>query len=301
MEYFAAIDIGSNAVRLLIKQMDDPKSKTLGKVALLRLPLRLGQEVFTTGSISPKKADELCSLIKAFSTIMKLYDIKPDHYRGCATAAMREASNGKKVLDDIYYKTNVRIDLISGKEEAAIVRNVNWRRVNKSNLLFVDVGGGSTDISLICDGRTLFTQSYGIGTVRMINDIFDETVVSQLRLDLQATCCIYGGVSIVGSGGNINKLFAITNHNDEEVRERRMAVSSLRAIYEKLRSLTLAERAEVFDLKPDRADVIVPAAQIFLIIADAIGAETIEVPSMGLSDGIIEELVNKRQDKFEIW
>lgn len=301
MEYFAAIDIGSNAVRLLIKRQDKPTSTQLGKVALMRLPLRLGQEVFTTGSISKKKADDLCTLIKSFSLVMSLYDIKPEHFRGCATAAMREATNGQSVLNDIYARTGVRIELISGKEEAAIVRNVNWRRVNKSNLLFVDVGGGSTEISLICDGNTLFTQSYGIGTVRMINGIFDETVVSQLRLDLQATCCLYGGVSIVGAGGNINKLFSLTNHNDEEVIERRMDVSALRNIYNRLNKLTIAQRAEAFDLKPDRADVIVPAAQIFLIIADAIGADTIEVPALGLSDGIIEELVNKRQDSITQW
>ena len=301
MEYFAAIDIGSNAVRLLIKRRESPTSTQLGKVALMRLPLRLGQEVFTTGSISKKKAEELCKLIKAYSLVMELYDIKPDHFRGCATAAMREATNGKAVLDEVFSRTGVRIELISGKEEAAIVRNVNWRRVNKNNLLFVDVGGGSTEISLICDGNTLFTQSYGIGTVRMINGIFDESVVSQLRIDLQATCCIYGGVSIVGAGGNINKLFSLTHHNDEEAIERRMEVSALRNIYHRLNKLTVSQRAETFDLKPDRADVIVPAAQIFLIIADAIVADTIEVPALGLSDGIIEDLVDNQSKMSSMW
>lgn len=285
---FAAIDIGSNAVRLLIKQLENPESKILTKVQLVRVPLRLGFDVFSKGYISDEKKKDMVRLMKAFRQLMKIYHV--DVYRACATSAMRDAANGREIIESIYKATGISIDIIDGKEEAAIIYGNHIEKNNglNGNLLYVDVGGGSTETNLISEGRLIFSASYNIGTVRMLNGSVCDSEWERLGSDLKGLVPAYPGIDLIGSGGNINKLYKLSGERGLE--STGMSVASLRKIHESLASLTVEERIERYDLKPDRADVIVPAARIFLTIAETVAAGYIYIPMIGLSDGIIDGL-----------
>lgn len=293
--HYAAIDIGSNAVRLVIKRLDDPAKGHFSRVVVLRVPLRLGQEAFTIGEISESKVHDLKELIRSYAIVMKLYKIKKKHFRGCATAALREARNGQKIVDYIKRATDIKIDVIPGTEEAAIVCAAHFTHSNNRNLVYVDVGGGSTEVSLISDGEIVSTKSYPIGTLRILNNAVDEHVKDDLKRDMQLMAIDHPNATIVGAGGNISKLFEIADERDAE--KQSLSPSVLRKLYTELAPMTIEERVEHFRLKPDRADVIVPAAEIFLTIADALAAVSIEVPSVGLSDGIIDDLYRKCQNE----
>ena len=284
--YYAAIDIGSNAVRLQVKRLEDAREGRFSRVVMMRVPLRLGQESFTAGRISEKKSHDLKELMRAYAIVMGLYDIKPDCFRGCATAAMREASNGHKVLENIERLTGVRVEIITGQEEAQIVCSTHCD-VDK-DLMYVDVGGGSTEVSIISGGELVSSKSYPLGSVRVLTGSVDRGVVDTLVHDMKIAAIEHPGLTVVGAGGNINKLYEIAE--DRDASGRTLSLQSLRAMFYELSSLTLEKRAAKFNLKPDRADVIVPAAEIFITIAEAVGASFIEVPSVCLSDGIIEHL-----------
>ena len=286
--YYAAIDIGSNAVRLLIKRLDDAQKGIFSKVVTLRVPLRLGQDVFTTGKISDRKAHDLREIIKAFVIVMKVYAVKNKNFRACATAAMREATNGTAVVNMIRQSIDVDINIISGNEEATIVCSMHTNRTDTKDLIYIDVGGGSTEVSLVCDGILQATKSYPIGTVRILNGAVAEGVTDELVRDMQLIATEHPKLTIVGAGGNISKLFTLADERDTA--GQRISPVALEHIYTELSQLTIAQRTEKFGLKPDRADAIVPAANIFLMIAKALEAESIEVPSTGLADGIIEDL-----------
>lgn len=286
---YAAIDIGSNAVRLLIKHADDNGTEVrFSKVLMLRVPLRLGFDVFSCGKISEEKAKNLLRLMKSYRQLMKIYQV--DAYRACATSAMRDASNGNSIIQAVEKKTRIRIDIIDGEEEAQIVYNnhIEYMRNSKSSLLYVDVGGGSTEVSLVNEGQRLFSRSYNVGTVRMLNHAVAESEWERLKTDMETLAKTYPGTNIIGSGGNINKLYRLAERKSKA--EKRFSVESLSAIHEKLKMLSVEERMHQFNLKPDRADVIVPAGEIFMAIATSIGAESIYVPVLGLSDGIIDSL-----------
>lgn len=293
--YYGAIDIGSNAVRLLIKRLDDKQTGRFSKVVTMRVPLRLGQEVFTYGRISSRKGSDLRKLIASYANVLDIYKVKPQNFRGCATAAMREASNGQALLKRISAATGVPLDIIDGTEEAQIVCGASLNANDVRNLVYVDVGGGSTEVSLIVNGYMVCTQSYPIGTVRMINGAVSEADWQRLLADMHSISAAAGEVTIVGAGGNINKLFGLAQGRHST--ENGMTVHELQALYSELDSLSMQERIERFRLKPDRSDVIVPAAQIYLAIAEALAAENIEVPTMGLSDGIVEDLFRRQQSK----
>ena len=286
--HYAAIDIGSNAVRLLIKRLESACQGTFSKVVTLRVPLRLGQDVFTTGKISEHKMYDLRDIIKAYALVMKVYGVKKKNFRACATAAMREASNGGEVAEFIRSSLDISIDIISGTTEASIVCAMHANRTEAKELLYVDVGGGSTEVSLVCDGQMVSTKSYPIGTVRMLSGAVPEGASEELVRDMELIAISHPHLVIVGAGGNISKLFSLTDERD--LIGQSMQPSVLHKLYNELSALTIEQRAEQFGLKPDRADAIVPAASIFLLIADAIGAVSIEVPSTGLADGIIEDL-----------
>ncbi|MCQ2203662.1 MAG: Ppx/GppA family phosphatase [Bacteroidales bacterium] len=298
--HYAAIDIGSNAVRLLIKRLENPTKGLFSKVVTLRVPLRLGQDAFTAGEISEKKSNDLKDLIRAYAIVMKMYDIKKGNYRCCATAAMREARNGRQVLEWISKTTDVKIDLISGTEEAAIVYNSHIQQMDNGprNLVFVDVGGGSTEVSHIEDGELKSTKSYPIGTLRMLSGGVDEGEKDELRRDMEllgVDCdAEHSGIVIVGAGGNINKLYELAEI--EKRVEKSLTRDVLLEMYDEMRSMSVEQRAEKYNLKPDRADVIVPAAELFLLIADAVGADTIEVPSTSLADGIIDDIYRRQSE-----
>ena len=270
---YAAIDIGSNAVRLLIKCVNEENAPELmSKVQLIRIPLRLGEDAFTVGVISTEKEKKLIRLMKAYKQLMKIYDVVD--YRACATSAMRDARNGKDIVQQIVKKTGIRVEIIDGQEEAHIVYDNHIEQLFASgqNYLYVDVGGGSTEINLISNGELKNSRSYNIGTVRMLS-----------------------AISIIGSGGNINKLFRLADKKDKKASL--LPIESLQDIYETLKALSTEQRIKQYKLKPDRADVIVPAAEIFLEIATHVKATGIIVPTIGLSDGIIDSLYTQNMNR----
>ena len=294
---YAAIDIGSNAVRLLIKSIDREavQEKKIKKVMMLRVPLRLGFDVFSIGELSEKKADKLRRLMKAFRQLMKIYDV--DDYRACATSAMRDARNGRTIIKKIEKDTGIRIEIIDGQEEARMIYNnhIECMEDRLGNYMYVDVGGGSTEINLLTNGELVWSVSYNIGTVRMLSNAVKEGTWQQMEEELMKVTEGVAAINIIGSGGNINKLFRLADKKDKKLQ--RLPVSSLQTVYDVLKPLTPEERVEAFSLKTDRADVIVPAAEIFLKIAEVVHAEYIYVPVIGLSDGIIDNLYAKSLEK----
>ena len=294
---YAAIDIGSNDVRLLIKSIDREavQEKKFKKVMMLRVPLRLGFDVFSIGELSEKKADKLRRFMKAFRQLMKIYDV--DDYRACATSAMRDARNGRTIIKKIEKDTGIRIEIIDGQEEARMIYNnhIECMEDRLGNYMYVDVGGGSTEINLLTNGELVWSVSYNIGTVRMLSNAVKEGTWQQMEEELMKVTEGVAAINIIGSGGNINKLFRLADKKDKKLQ--RLPVSSLQTVYDVLKPLTPEERVEAFSLKQDRADVIVPAAEIFLKIAEVVHAEYIYVPVIGLSDGIIDNLYAKSLEK----
>ena len=289
---YAAIDIGSNAVRLLIKQLEDDHQPRFSKVLLLRVPLRLGFDVFSNGgSISERRRKDLVRLMKSYKQLMKIYNVSD--YRACATSAMRDAANGQDIIREVRKKTGIEIEIIDGQQEARMIYNnhIESMRGRRGNFMYVDVGGGSTEINLMADGELICSKSYNIGTVRMLNEAVTDGEWMRLRSDMEDLAASYPGISIVGSGGNINKLYKLVERRDK--RYPRMSVSSLQALHDRLKALNVRQRMEEYELKADRADVIVPAGEIFLTIASITGASYIYVPVIGLSDGIIDGLYTK--------
>lgn len=283
----AAIDLGSNAIRLLIK---DNAGR---KLQFVRIPLRLGIDVFGEGRISKKRESQLIRSIKAFRQLMIIYNVVD--YRACATSAMRDARNGRKILRHIAENLNVDIEIISGQEEARIICDNHIEQMLKNkdseqmeNFLYVDVGGGSTEISLLAGGQIQQSVSYDAGTLRMLAGAVSEDLLQQMRCDLRQMTEGCQGLRIIGSGGNINKLYRIAPK--KQVRKNVLPVSVLQKLYGQLSSLSVEERMQEFELRADRADVIVPAALLFLLVAEAVGATEIIVPTIGLADGIINEL-----------
>lgn len=297
---YAAIDIGSNAVRLLIKKVNEDEeqaNKSLSKAMMLRVPLRLGFDVFSLGEVSETKAMKLRRLIKAFRQLMKVYDVT--EYRACATSAIRDAKNGKSVIRKILKDTGISIEVIDGQEEARIIysNHLECLEDRTGNYIYVDVGGGSTEINLLADGTLVQSLSYNVGTVRMLSNAVKQEVWQQMKDDLSRLTAGLPNVNIIGTGGNINKLYRLALKKDKK--RLRLPLASLQLLYDELKPLTPEQRMEKFSLKPDRADVIVPAAEIFLAIAGIVKAGYIHVPVIGLADGIIDKLYAKGLEAAE--
>lgn len=291
---FAAIDIGSNAARLLIKNIDhnpiDGATK-FRKILFIRYPLRLGMDVFAKGKIGKERAQMMMRMIKGFKQMMRMYEVVD--YRACATSAMRDAKNGKAILKRIEKQTGIHIDLIAGSEEAGILYGNHIKNLpdKEGTYMYVDVGGGSTEATLIHQGNMITSKSYNIGTIRLLNHAVSDDVVEELKKEMTKMHDDYGKINIIGSGGNINKLFRLSE--DKNKKELKLPISSLRFLHNTLLPLSIEERMDRYNLKPDRADVIVPAAEIFLTIADCIDADYVFVPTIGLADGIIGDLYTK--------
>lgn len=288
---YGAIDIGSNAVRLLIKKVSRKESTgedKFSKILLLRVPLRLGFDVFEKGEISPVKEERMRRLMKAYRHLMKIYEV--ESFRACATSAMRDAKNGKAIIKKIRKTTGINIEIIDGQEEAQMIYNnhVECREDQNGNYMYVDVGGGSTEINLLIEGKLVYSKSFNIGTVRILTGGVTEAAWHQMRDEISRVTKNHAEINIIGSGGNINKLYRLIEKKDKK--RKRIPIASLQNIYDKLKVLTPEARMEAFNLKPDRADVIVPASEIFLCIAEVIHANYIYVPEIGLSDGIIDNL-----------
>lgn len=294
---YAAIDIGSNAARLLIKSIDreaNDKNK-FKKLMLLRVPLRLGFDIFKNGELSDKKAEKLRRLMKAYRQMMKLYDVAD--YRACATSAMRDAANGPDIIRRVLKETGINIEIINGKEEARIVysNHIECMADREGAYIYVDVGGGSTEVNFLTDGKLQSSASYNIGTVRCLTGKVRDDEWLRLEADMARIAQGVSHINIIGSGGNINKLYRMAEQKDKE--QQRLPIDSLRQVYDQLLPLSVDERIERFGLKDDRADVIIPAAEIFLRIADIVHAHYVWVPVIGLADGIIDDLYEQREKR----
>lgn len=293
---YAAIDIGSNGARLLIKRFDDnaPEFDRIKRVLFIRVPLRLGKDVFTLGKISKEREVMMMHMMKGFKHFMLLNQV--DDYRACATAAMRDAENGKKIMKTIMQETGIKLEIIRGEEEARLLCNnvIEQTNSNSGSYAYVDVGGGSTEISLLHDGVLAESHSFNIGTLRMLSGKVTNATKYQMRGMLDMYAEEFPGAQIIGSGGNINKLFKLThNKNDEKV----MKVSELREIYQELAQLNEEERKEKYGLKDDRVDVIIPAAEIFLMVASGLKCDAIYVPNISLADSIVDGMYRSQLKK----
>lgn len=293
---YAAIDIGSNGARLLIKRFDDnaPEFDRIKRVLFIRVPLRLGKDVFTLGKISKEREVMMMHMMKGFKHFMLLNQV--DDYRACATAAMRDAENGKKIMKSIMQETGIKLEIIRGEEEARLLCNnvIEQTNSNSGSYAYVDVGGGSTEISLLHDGVLAESHSFNIGTLRMLSGKVTNATKYQMRGMLDMYAEEFPGAQIIGSGGNINKLFKLThNKNDEKV----IKVSELKEIYQELAQLNEEERKEKYGLKDDRVDVIIPAAEIFLMVANGLKCDTIYVPNISLADSIVDGMYRSQLKK----
>lgn len=293
---YAAIDIGSNGARLLIKRFDDnaPEFDRIKRVLFIRVPLRLGKDVFTLGKISKEREVMMMHMMKGFKHFMLLNQV--DDYRACATAAMRDAENGKKIMKTIMQEIGIKLEIIRGEEEARLLCNnvIEQTNSNSGSYAYVDVGGGSTEISLLHDGVLAESHSFNIGTLRMLSGKVTNATKYQMRGMLDMYAEEFPGAQIIGSGGNINKLFKLThNKNDEKV----IKVSELREIYEELAQLNEEERKEKYGLKDDRVDVIIPAAEIFLMVASGLKCDAIYVPNISLADSIVDGMYRSQLKK----
>ena len=293
---YAAIDIGSNGARLLIKRFDDnaPEFDRIKRVLFIRVPLRLGKDVFTLGKISKEREVMMMHMMKGFNHFMLLNQV--DDYRACATAAMRDAENGKKIMKSIMQETGIKLEIIRGEEEARLLCNnvIEQTNSNSGSYAYVDVGGGSTEISLLHDGVLAESHSFNIGTLRMLSGKVTNATKYQMRGMLDMYAEEFPGAQIIGSGGNINKLFKLThNKNDEKV----IKVSELKEIYQELAQLNEEERKEKYGLKDDRVDVIIPAAEIFLMVASGLKCDAIYVPNISLADSIVDGMYRSQLKK----
>ena len=282
----AAIDIGSNAARLLITEVikDDKGEVSFNKVSLVRVPLRLGFDVFETGEISPKKVGLFLETMKAFNHLINAFEIK--YFKACATSAMREAINAKEITQIIKKQTGIKIDVISGSQEASYVfENHIAENLDKNkSYLYIDVGGGSTELTFYSKNKMVFKHSFEIGTIRLLKNKVTEELWEEMKEFIKKRTNHYGEITAIGSGGNINKVFSLSNRKDNKA----LPIDLLRNYHKDIGRLSLEERMAQYNLKDDRADVIIPALQIYINVMKWAGAEEIYVPKIGLVDGLVQ-------------
>ncbi len=287
---FAAIDIGSNAMRLLFCRAYEVNGKPhFSKEELIRVPIRLGEDVFLNGRISEKKIEKLTTAMIAFQKLIAVYQV--DAFRVVATSAMRDASNSKEVIEHIEKESGLKIEIIDGKLEAQLVfsNHIEEMLNPKHAYMYIDVGGGSTELTLYHNQKVIASKSFNIGTVRMLLNKVEKDEWDYMKDWIKKTTLGIHPIHAIGSGGNINKIYKMTKKENNNI-----SYSKLKGIYEMLNSYTYNERVEVLSLKPDRADVIVHAAKIFITIMKTAEMETIFVPQIGLSDGIVHDLYEKQ-------
>ena len=284
----AAIDIGSNAVRLLISEVSfDAKNKaSFNKISLTRVPLRLGFEVFDTGQISTHKATLLLHTMKAYINLLHAYEVT--YVKACATSAMRDASNSAEIISLIKNETGIEIEVISGSDEASFIyENHVAENLDKDHsYLYIDVGGGSTELTFFSNNKLVFKDSFNIGTIRLLKNKVTEEAWDEMKNDIKEKTKGHKEVSAIGSGGNINKVYSLSKHKDNKP----LPLELLRDYYKELGNVSLEDRIHIYNLREDRADVIVPALQIYVNVMRWAGATQIYVPKIGLADGLIQHL-----------
>lgn len=288
LKKYAAIDIGSNAMRLLVTNIVEQKGQPtqFNKSSLVRVPIRLGQDAFTVGDISEENINRMVDAMKAFSLLMKVH--KVEKYKACATSAMREANNGADIVNLIKKKADIKIDIIDGKKEASIIASSDLKQFINSDktYLYVDVGGGSTEFSLFHEGKIVSSKSFKNGTVRLLNNMVSDIVWTEIEKWIKTAVAPYDEITLIGSGGNINKLFKLS----EKHQEKPLSYMYVSSQYQKLNAMTYEQRIAELGLNPDRADVIIPATRIYLNAMKWSGARQIYVPKIGLSDGIVKAM-----------
>jgi len=287
---YAAIDIGSNAIRLLVANIIEKKDREprFKKSALVRVPIRLGADSFVNGKVSDENIIRMIDAIEAFKLLMKVHHVEA--YKACATSAMREASNGKEVAEEIFKKTGVKIDIINGKEEAEIISSTDLDELISSDksYLYVDVGGGSTEFTIFSKGEIITSKSFKIGTVRLLNNTKQQNKEAFKKVEawIKVNTKGFGKISMIGSGGNINRIFKMSGRSEGNP----ISYIYLNAQYQFLKKMSYTDRITELSLNPDRADVIIPATKIYLSAMKWSGSRKIYVPKIGLADGIIKGL-----------
>jgi exopolyphosphatase/guanosine-5'-triphosphate,3'-diphosphate pyrophosphatase len=290
---FAAIDIGSNSVRLLISNvLLNGEGPIFKKSSLIRVPVRLGSNAFTNHKIPEVSILHLEETMLAFRYLMKANDVI--HYKGCATSALREIANGPQIIKRIKEKSGLNVDIISGNLEASLIFNSQNAVVDKleKNCLFVDVGGGSTEITVFSKGKSIAAKSFAIGTIRILQDQVDKDIWKRMKEWLKDKAGDLKDFSMLGSGGNINRIAKLVELKPGKA----LSFVRLNEMLDELKAHTYEERMKLYDLNPDRADVIIPAGEIFVTIMKWIDADKIFIPKIGLGDGIVREAYKEYLD-----
>jgi exopolyphosphatase/guanosine-5'-triphosphate,3'-diphosphate pyrophosphatase len=287
----AAIDIGSNACRLLISEViKSPQGKLdFVKVALIRVPLRLGFDVFETGRIAEVKAEQLLKTIMSYKLLLDVYDVK--HLKACATSAMRDAENAPEILLEVKEKTGIDIKVITGQEEASYIyeNHVADFMSSTESYLYIDVGGGSTELTFFTDGKLAAKESFNIGTIRLLKNQVAEAEWDAMKNFIRSKKAAYHHITAIGSGGNINKIFSLSKRKEGKP----LDLELLRNYYKEFSALTVTQRISFYKLREDRADVIVPALLIYINVMRWAETEEIFVPKIGLADGLIHFLYDE--------
>jgi len=290
----AAIDIGSNAARLLINEVKIQNGKPeFVKLNLLRVPLRLGMDVFTMGKIGEERQKMVIDTMKIFSDLMKIYKVQ--HYRACATSAMRDAENGKEIIKTVKESSDIDIEIISGDEEATLIyENHVAEGLDKDfAYLYVDVGGGSTELTFYENGKMVYERSFNIGTIRLLNDLVSEDNWKEMKEEIRKNINSKKTIVAIGSGGNINKAFSMSKTKDGKP----MSATYLKKIYKDINALSVDERMSIYNLRQDRADVLGHALKIYNNVMSWSEITRIFVPKISVADGLIHNIYDKVSGK----
>ena len=285
---YATIDVGSNAIRLLISNIYFHNSELFStKNSLVRVPIRLGQDAFKNGKISKKNISRLLDSMKSFKLLMKVHNV--DKYLAYATSALRSSSNGKKIIDLIKENSNIKIEIISGTKEARLITNNPAFSTKSKTFCFIDVGGGSTELTLIKNNIVLISKSFKIGGVRLINNLVDKSTWNEFGYWIENNLCDKRNIEVVALGGNINKIFKLSGNKIGEP----LSINLINSTINDLEKMSFFNKMITLKLNPDRVDVIVPAGKIYQFVLNKMDVKEITVPKIGLADGMVHELMNE--------
>ena len=285
---YATIDVGSNAIRLLISNIYFHDSELFStKNSLVRVPIRLGQDAFKNGKISKKNISRLLDSMKSFKLLMKVHNV--DKYLAYATSALRSSSNGKKIIDLIKENSNIKIEIISGTKEARLITNNPAFSTKSKTFCFIDVGGGSTELTLIKNNIVLISKSFKIGGVRLINNLVDKSTWNEFGYWIENNLCDKRNIEVVALGGNINKIFKLSGNKIGEP----LSINLINSTINDLEKMSFFNKMITLKLNPDRVDVIVPAGKIYQFVLNKMDVKEITVPKIGLADGMVHELMNE--------
>lgn len=289
----AAVDIGSNAIRLQVTNVMEYQNKTtFKKIEYLRFPLRLGKDVFMHQRISQVNKGKFIKLMQAFKLLVDLYEV--DDYYVCATSAMREAENGQEIVEEVEREMGLQIQIIDGDQEAHLINVALWSYIDQKNYLHIDVGGGSTELNMYKNGLKTASKSFKLGSVRTLNQEMAQEVWKSMHEFIHLNKEKKEPIICIGTGGNINKIFELSKPPKNK---RFLDAAKIQEIMEYLESFNYEERIHILNLNPDRADVIIPAAKIYLAAMKSANSKRMIVPDVGLKDGVINVLYERNKEK----